>query len=109
MQRGIDVVLEIDTPGHTASIYAARPDYVACFDARYTTHANEPPAGQLRFANDSVVDFATDLYANVAGLMSSQYVSTGGDEVNVNCMVRFTVSILRIADDRWRMSRRLGY
>ncbi|KIJ61060.1 glycoside hydrolase family 20 protein, partial [Hydnomerulius pinastri MD-312] len=47
--RGIDVLLEIDTPGHTAIIGTTYPDYVACFDASpWATYANEPPAGQLR-------------------------------------------------------------
>ncbi|KAG2139115.1 glycoside hydrolase family 20 protein [Suillus bovinus] len=31
--RGIDVMMEIDTPGHTAIIGATYPEYVACFDA----------------------------------------------------------------------------
>jgi hexosaminidase len=44
--RGIDVVIEIDTPGHTDSIYHSHPDLIACHEARpWATNANEPPAG----------------------------------------------------------------
>ena len=34
VQRGIDVLIEIDTPGHTAVIGEAHPDFVACYHAR---------------------------------------------------------------------------
>ena len=88
-QRGIDVVIEIDTPGHAASIAETHPDYVACFEATpWTSKANQPPAGQLRFANETVQDFAAGVYESLGGIVSSEYVGTGGDEINVECMVR---------------------
>ncbi|KAF7799426.1 hypothetical protein EIP86_010661 [Pleurotus ostreatoroseus] len=31
-ERGIDVLVEIDTPGHTAIIYESHPEHVACFE-----------------------------------------------------------------------------
>ena len=35
---------EIDTPGHTASVYESYPDYVACYNEQpWSTYAN----GQL--------------------------------------------------------------
>ena len=77
---------EIDTPGHTAIIGATYPDYVACFDASpWSTYANEPPAGQLRFALPEVVNFTTGLLSDVAATLPSSYFSTGGDELNTNC------------------------
>ncbi|KAG1749468.1 glycoside hydrolase family 20 protein [Suillus lakei] len=84
--RGIDVMMEIDTPGHTAIIGATYPEYVACFDARpWSDFANEPPAGQLRFALPEVVNFTASLLTNVAKTLPSYYFSTGGDELNTNC------------------------
>jgi hexosaminidase len=101
-QRGIDVLLvsisyliakqislfhqEIDTPGHTAIIGASYPDYIACFDETpWSQYANEPPAGQLRFALPEVMNFTASLLADVAKTLPSSYMSTGGDELNTNC------------------------
>lgn len=84
--RGIDVMMEIDTPGHTAIIAATYPDYVACFDASpWAEFANEPPAGQLRFALPEVMNFTASLLTNIAETLPSYYFSTGGDELNTKC------------------------
>ncbi|KAG1739453.1 glycoside hydrolase family 20 protein [Suillus paluster] len=84
--RGIDVMMEIDTPGHTSIIAATYPDYIACFDSTpWATYANEPPAGQLRFALPEVVNFTTSLLVDVAKTVPSYYFSTGGDELNTEC------------------------
>ncbi|KAG1888014.1 glycoside hydrolase family 20 protein [Suillus fuscotomentosus] len=84
--RGIDVMMEIDTPGHTAIIAATYPEYVACSDASpWADFANEPPAGQLRFALPEVMNFTASLLTNVAKALPSHYFSTGGDELNTNC------------------------
>lgn len=88
-QRGIDVVIEVDTPGHTAAIAQTHPDYVACFEATpWSSKANQPPAGQLRFGNETVQNFATGILDAVGGIVNSKYVGTGGDEINIECMVR---------------------
>ncbi|OAX38800.1 glycoside hydrolase family 20 protein [Rhizopogon vinicolor AM-OR11-026] len=84
--RGIDVLLEIDTPGHTAIIGTSYPDYVACFGATpWLQYTNEPPAGQLRFALPEVMNFTASLLVDIAKTLPSYYLSTGGDEVNTNC------------------------
>ncbi|KAF8133347.1 glycoside hydrolase family 20 protein [Boletus edulis] len=92
-ERGIDVIMEIDTPGHTAIIGTTYPEYVACMDASpWLTYANEPPAGQLRFALPEVVNFTTALLSSVAKTLPSYYFSTGGDELNTNCYVNDTLT-----------------
>ncbi|KAH7909672.1 glycoside hydrolase family 20 protein [Hygrophoropsis aurantiaca] len=84
--RGIDILLEIDTPGHTAIIGETYPEYVACFyESPWATYANEPPAGQLRFALPEVANFTASLLADVARTMPSTMFSTGGDELNTAC------------------------
>ncbi|KAG8214807.1 glycoside hydrolase family 20 protein [Butyriboletus roseoflavus] len=91
--RGVDVLMEIDTPGHTAIIATSYPDYVACFDeSPWLTYANEPPAGQLRFALPEVVNFTTSLLSDIASTLSSSYFGTGGDELNTNCYVNDTLT-----------------
>ncbi|KAI0326228.1 N-acetylhexosaminidase [Cubamyces sp. BRFM 1775] len=84
--RGIDVMVEIDTPGHTAIISQAHPDYVACAQATpWASYANEPPAGQLRFADSKVTSYIAELFTAVTAMFPSKLFSTGGDELNTNC------------------------
>ncbi|KAJ7863518.1 beta-hexosaminidase [Mycena olivaceomarginata] len=62
--HGIDVLMEIDSPGHTAIIAESHPEHIACpLASPWSTFANEPPAGQLRLA-------------------------TGGDELNTECYTK---------------------
>ncbi|KAJ3732372.1 N-acetylhexosaminidase [Lentinula guzmanii] len=84
--RGIDVLPEIDTPGHTAVIAQAYPEHVACPGATpWATYANEPPAGQLRFANADTTNFTTSLISSISSQFPGKYFSTGGDELNTEC------------------------
>ncbi|KAN0127976.1 Glycoside hydrolase superfamily [Lactarius tabidus] len=84
--RGIDVLVEIDTPGHTSAISKTYPQYIACAEATpWATYANEPPAGQLRIASPSTIDFTVDLLSAVAKQFPSTLFSTGGDEINLPC------------------------
>ncbi|KAF8194284.1 N-acetylhexosaminidase [Mycena galopus ATCC 62051] len=84
--RGIDVLMEIDSPGHTEAISASHPEYIACSQASpWATFANEPPAGQLRLATPAVVNFTAALFTAAAKVLPSKYFSTGGDELNTEC------------------------
>ncbi|KAG7088854.1 hypothetical protein E1B28_012808 [Marasmius oreades] len=84
--RGIDVIAEIDTPGHTAVIAKAFPEHIACNEKTpWTTYANEPPAGQLRLASDATVKFTANLIEAASSLFQSKFFSTGGDEVKQSC------------------------
>ncbi|KAH9950692.1 N-acetylhexosaminidase [Amylocystis lapponica] len=84
--RGIDVMVEIDTPGHTAIIAEAHPDFVACpFSTPWASYANEPPAGQLRLANETVAKWTAGLFTELSKMFPSSIISTGGDEINVPC------------------------
>ncbi|GAA5835280.1 hypothetical protein JCM5353_003216 [Sporobolomyces roseus] len=85
-ELGISVMLEIDMPGHTASIAESFPDYVACHDRRpWMQFSVEPPAGQLKLGNPEVLDFSQRLLKNVSSLFPSKYFSSGGDEINNAC------------------------
>ncbi|QRW20165.1 beta-hexosaminidase [Rhizoctonia solani] len=87
-QRGIDVMLEIDTPGHTAIIGESHPEYIACMHKTpWATYANEPPAGQLRLANPEVRKFTADLFSALLNPLKGlgTLFSSGGDEINAKC------------------------
>ncbi|KIJ54483.1 glycoside hydrolase family 20 protein [Sphaerobolus stellatus SS14] len=84
--RGIDVVLEIDTPGHTGSISFSHPELVACSVASpWANFASEPPSGQLRMTSPQAMQFAASIFSSVSSVFPSKYISTGGDEINTAC------------------------
>ena len=81
--------MEIDTPGHTASIVHSHPDYVTCYEkSPWSTFANEPPAGQVRFDLPEVQNFMASIFEDTTSLLTSAFFGTGGDELNQDCMVR---------------------
>ncbi|KAF8895216.1 N-acetylhexosaminidase [Infundibulicybe gibba] len=87
--RGIDVMAEIDTPGHTAILSKSHPEHIACPEATpWAQFANEPPAGQLRIASSATANFTAALLKSAASLFPSKLFSTGGDEINANCYAK---------------------
>ncbi|EGG04517.1 family 20 glycoside hydrolase [Melampsora larici-populina 98AG31] len=83
---GIDVMIEIDTPGHTSVIGEAFPELIACKDAEpWNLYAAEPPAGQLRIADDQSLELVKEIYKYVTTEIPGSLFSSGGDEVNHKC------------------------
>ena len=85
--RGIEPVIEIDSPGHTASVSYSMPDLIAAFNHQpWGSFCNEPPCGQMKLNNEDVLTFfdnvAKDLYPRVAPYTTRFH--TGGDELNAN-------------------------
>ncbi|ESK83478.1 glycoside hydrolase family 20 protein [Moniliophthora roreri MCA 2997] len=84
--RGIDVIAEIDTPGHTSVISKAHPEHVACAEKTpWANYCAEPPCGQIRIASDEAVNFTASLIEAASSMFQSKFFSTGGDEVNEPC------------------------
>ncbi|KAK4703376.1 hexosaminidase, partial [Phenoliferia sp. Uapishka_3] len=83
---GIRIMLEVDMPGHTASIAESFPEAVACaFLKSWSGYGNEPPTGQLKLGDAAVQSFAENISRTAAGLVTGIYFSTGGDEINTKC------------------------
>ena len=94
--------MEIDTPGHTASIGLSHPEKMVClYHTPYHGFCNEPPCGQLAMQDPSVSLWAQGVLADAVRLMSSKYFGTGGDEVKETCYVcRFNRAAAQNQSDR---------
>jgi hexosaminidase len=86
--RGVEMITEIDMPGHTSSIHYSYPLLIAAFNKQpdWDTYAAEPPSGTLKLNSSAVYDFLETLFADLLPRVSpySSYFHTGGDEVNKN-------------------------
>ncbi|KAG9574840.1 putative cytochrome 52A4, partial [Aureobasidium melanogenum] len=85
--RGVEVILEIDMPGHTSSIAYSYPELIAAFNEKdWSAYAAEPPSGTLKLNSSAVAEFLDTLFEDLLPrvLPYSSYFHTGGDEVNVN-------------------------
>ena len=90
LERGISVFVEIDMPGHSASIANAYPELITAFnESDWSTFAAEPPTGQLRLNSSEVYDFLRTLFADILPRVSpfTSLFHNGGDEVNVNAFL----------------------
>jgi hexosaminidase len=101
-------VPEIDTPGHTTSIAAAHPEHIACADASpWADFANEPPAGQLRFASPSTAAFTASLLSSAASLFQGTLFGTGGDELNLPCYANDMETQKTLKEKGWTLEHAL--
>jgi hexosaminidase len=83
--NGVSVFVELDMPGHTASVAHAYPDLIAAFnELDWSTFAAEPLSGQLKLNSSKVDAFVATVLNDLLPRMRS-YTSLyhiGGDEVN---------------------------
>jgi hexosaminidase len=87
INRGVEVIIEFDMPGHTTGVAFSHPDLIAGADAKpWDTYCNEPPCGSLKLNSPAVNDFLQKLFDDVLPRVKpySAYFHTGGDEVNKN-------------------------
>ncbi|MCJ1483070.1 N-acetyl-glucosamine-6-phosphate deacetylase [Schaereria dolodes] len=88
LYRGVSVYLEIDLPGHTASIASAYPSLITALNEQpsWQTFSAEPPSGELLLNSTSVTTFLHTLLSDLLPRISpfSPYFHTGGDEINPN-------------------------
>jgi hexosaminidase len=85
IERGINVIIEFDMPGHTTAIGLGYPNLIAAFDAHpWSTYCAEPPCGTLQLNNPDVDTFLKTLFSDVLPRVQpyTAYFHTGGDEVN---------------------------
>jgi len=82
-QLHIDIVPEIDVPGHASAILASYPN-LSCGrneEIAVQTGPYWPPTAVLCAGNDSVLPFLFDLLDEVVSMFPSEYIHIGGNEV----------------------------
>lgn len=85
---GIAVVMEIDQPGHTASIWYSHPELITAFEVlpNWDTYAAEPPSGTLKLNSTAVYDFLEAMFDDLLPRLKplASLLHLGGDEVAMN-------------------------
>lgn len=79
--RKIDIIPEIEIPGHCSAILYAYPQY-ACDNYPYTVAVGPywPPKAIMCAGNDGIITFYKDVLDEVAELFPYPYIHIGGDE-----------------------------
>ena len=85
---GVEVVMEIDQPGHTSAIAYSYPELITAFNVQpnWIDYCAEPPCGSLKLNDSSVSDFLEKLLDDLLPRLKplTSYFHLGGDEVNLN-------------------------
>lgn len=81
----IDVVPEIDVPGHSTAVLKTYPHLADQAETPESYHSVQGyPNNALNPALEETYTFLEKVFAEVAGLFPCDYVHIGGDEVDVN-------------------------
>jgi len=82
-QLHIDIIPELDLPGHCSALLASYPNMACNHGADYSVQTGPywPPTAVLCAGNDSVMTFLQSLLDEVTGMFPYEYVHIGGNEV----------------------------
>jgi len=78
--RGVEIVGEIDVPGHSRALLSALPEKFG-----WPSREGHQP-GIVNFVNDTVVAAVQTLFDEVSAVFPGSYVHIGGDEVAFNTL-----------------------
>ena len=82
--RGVEVYIEIDMPGHTASIHQSYPELITSFNRKpWEEYSAQPPSGQLDLNSSTVHKFTDTLLSDLLPRTKpfSSLFHLGGDEI----------------------------
>jgi hexosaminidase len=77
---GIDVIPEIELPGHARAALAAYPA-LGCTGKKYPVASTWGVFDEVFCSNEATLDFLKNVLTEVAQLFPSKYIHIGGDEV----------------------------
>ena len=86
VHRGVQVIMEIDMPGHVG-IEEAYPGLTVAYKERpYQWYCAQPPCGSLKLNDTGVEDFLDTLFDDLLPRIApyTAYFHTGGDEYKAN-------------------------
>ena len=86
IHRGVQIIMEIDMPGHMG-IEEAYPGLTVAFDEQpYQWYCSQPPCGSFKLNDTKVEDFVDTLLDDVLSRIApyTAYFHTGGDEYKAN-------------------------
>jgi hexosaminidase len=86
VHRGVQIIMEIDMPGHVG-IEEAYPGLTVAFDKQpYQFYCAQPPCGSFKLNDTKVEDFLDTLFDDLLPRIApySAYFHTGGDEYKPN-------------------------
>ena len=101
-QRGIEVVPELDIPGHSVAILKAYPHLGCAFRHGEEKNLGSTTNMMLCASRDSVYSVYADVIKEIAALFPSEYIHLGGDEAAV-------AANWAKCDDCKAMMQELGY
>ncbi|MGL4853039.1 MAG: glycoside hydrolase family 20 protein [Phocaeicola sp.] len=86
--RGVEIIPEIDLPGHSTALLAALPE-LSCNGGVFETYPEERPWSRRKRGNENMIcignpksfEFAEDIIDAVIEIFPSKYIHFGGDEV----------------------------
>ncbi|KAL8377862.1 hypothetical protein RB595_008514 [Gaeumannomyces hyphopodioides] len=87
VQRGVEVILEIDMPSHIGSLSHSHPELVVAYaEWPYYYWCAQPPCGALKLNDSRVDEFLGKMFDDILPRVEpyTAYFHTGGDELNAN-------------------------
>lgn len=83
--RGIDVIIEIDSPGHIASLVHSYPSVITSYNRKpYSDWAKEPPSGQLKLGDSDAEELLGTIFNDILPHITSGVFHLGFDEVDLH-------------------------
>ena len=99
-ERNIEIIPEIDMPGHMVAALAAYPELSCHPERTYQVRINSGISKDvLNIGDDKVIDFLKTVLDNVAKVFPGRYIHLGGDECPTDRWKENTLCQQRIKDN----------